>query len=105
MPDNGPYSNYRLTARIELENKPGTFDRVTRLLSREKANLGAIDIVDVNREKIIRDITFDVMNETSGERVLSKLRRVKGVKLIHASDQIFLLHLGGKITVQSKISL
>ena len=104
-PDSGPYSNYRLTARLELENKPGTFDRVTHLLSKEKANLGAIDIVEATRDKMIRDITFDVKNETHGKRVLTRLSKIQNVRLISASDRIFLLHLGGKISVQGKIPL
>jgi len=105
MPDTGPYSNYRLTARIELKNKPGTFDRVTRVLSKERANLGAIDIVDASREKMTRDITFDVLNEAHGKKVLEKLKEIKDIKLIQASDRIFLLHLGGKISVQGKIPI
>ncbi len=105
MPDSGPYSNYRLTVRLELQNKPGTFDRVTHFLSKVKANLGAIDIVEAFRDHITRDITFDVLNEAHGERVLQKLAKVRGVKLIQASDRIFLLHLGGKISVQSKMPI
>lgn len=103
--DSSHYSNYRLTARLELKNKPGTFNRVVQLLSRQKANLGAIDIVEATREKITRDITFDVLNEAHGKHVLEKLGEIRDVKLVHASDRIFLLHLGGKISVQSKIPI
>ncbi|MBI4000090.1 MAG: NAD-dependent malic enzyme, partial [Candidatus Omnitrophica bacterium] len=102
LPDSGPYSNHRLTARLELKNKPGTFNRVTHFFSKEKANLGAIDIVEATRDKIVRDITFDVLNEAHGKRVLQKLAKLRDVKLVQASDRIFLLHLGGKISVQSK---
>lgn len=105
MSDSIPYSNYRLTARIELENKPGTFNRVTRVLSKEKANLGAIDIVDATRGRIVRDITFDVMSEEHGKRVLERLAKIKDIRLVQASDRIFLLHLGGKISMAGKIPI
>ena len=102
MTDRGPYSEYRLTARLELRNKPGFFALVTNLLAKEKANLGAVDIVDVTRAKVIRDITFDVMNEKHGGRVMARLKRCRGIRVISVSDRIFLLHLGGKISVHNK---
>ena len=105
MPDLGPYSNHRLTVRLELKNKPGVFATVTELLAKEKANLGAVDIVEVTREGMVRDISFDVSSEEHGNKVLSVLRELPQVKVLSASDRIFLLHLGGKIHVQSKIPI
>ncbi len=102
MPDSGPYSNYRQTVRISLENKPGVFASVVALLAKEQANLGAIDIVEVTKEKMLRDITFDVKNEAHGKNVVDRLNRLKTVKVISSSDRIFLLHLHGKIRVESK---
>lgn len=45
MNDAGPYSNYRLTVRLELGNRPGMFAQVATALAEEGANLGAVDIV------------------------------------------------------------
>ncbi|KXK04005.1 MAG: malate dehydrogenase (oxaloacetate-decarboxylating) [Nitrospira sp. OLB3] len=103
--DIGPYSNYRLTVRLALLNKPGIFAKVAALLAEEGANLGAVDIVSANAERMIRDITFDVQNESHGERVLARLQTLPEVNVLSASDRIFLLHLGGKIRVQSKVPI
>lgn len=100
-----PYSNYRLTARLELENSPGVFAAVASLLARERANLGAVDIVQVTRRKIVRDITFDVGSEEHGEKILGQLRQLPQVRVISSSDPIFLLHLGGKIHVRNKVPI
>jgi malate dehydrogenase (oxaloacetate-decarboxylating) len=105
MENDGLYSNYRLTARLELENAPGTFAGVANLLAREKANIGAVDIVQATSAKIIRDITFDVRNEEHGQKITEALNHLKNVRVISVSDRIFLLHLGGKIKVQSKVPL
>ncbi|MBI4368014.1 MAG: NAD-dependent malic enzyme [Candidatus Omnitrophica bacterium] len=105
VPDSGPYSNYRLTVRLELKNKPGVFERVVRTLAKENVSLGAIDTVEVTRREITRDITFDVSNEAHGKRIIGRLGRIKDVALVQASDRIFLLHLGGKIAVQPKIPI
>jgi malate dehydrogenase (oxaloacetate-decarboxylating) len=103
MNDIGPYSNYRLTVRLQLANKPGMFANVASVLAMEGGNLGAVDIVSATAQSMIRDVTFDVQDEVHGERVLLRLGALPDVEVLSASDRIFLLHLGGKIQVQSKL--
>ena len=105
MVDVGPYSNYRLTVRLELANKPGMFAGVAALLAKEGANLGAVDIVSATKNRMVRDITFDVHNEEHGEKVLAQLSALPDVTVLSASDRIFLLHLGGKIRVEGKFPI
>jgi malate dehydrogenase (oxaloacetate-decarboxylating) len=105
MNDIGPYSNYRLTVRLELANKPGMFAKVASTLAEEGANLGAVDLVSATAERMIRDVTFDVRDEAHGERVLAKLNGIPDVTVLSASDRIFLLHLGGKIQVKSRLPI
>jgi len=57
MPEIGPYSNYRLTVRLELANTPGMFAKVAALLAEEGANLGAVDIVSATADCMVRDVT------------------------------------------------
>ncbi len=105
MTDLGPYSNYRMTVRLELANRPGMFARVATTLAEEGANLGAVDIVSASREKIVRDVTFDARSEEHAEQVLAQLNALPDVRVLNASDRIFLMHLGGKIRVESKLPL
>jgi malate dehydrogenase (oxaloacetate-decarboxylating) len=105
MNDIGPYSNYRLTVRLELANKPGIFAKVASALAEEGANLGAVDLASATAERMVRDVTFDVRDEAHGERVLARLNDIPDVTVLSASDRIFLLHLGGKIQVRSKLPL
>ncbi len=105
MQEIGPYSNYRLTVRLRLANKPGMFANVAAVLAMEGANLGAVDIVSATTEAMVRDITFDVRDEAHGERVVTRLGLLQDVTVLSASDRIFLLHLGGKIHVQSKFPI
>ncbi len=105
MVQEGPYSNYRLTVRLELANRPGMFARVALVLAEESANLGAVDIVSASPETVIRDVTFDVQSDEHGERVLARLNAVPDVKVLSASDRIFFVHHGGKIRVESKLPI
>ena len=103
--DFGPYSNYRLAVRLELIQKPGVFAEVVTLLAEEGASLGAADIVSASKSKVVRDITFDAKNEEHGQKILEQLDRLDGVRVISASDRIFMMHLGGKIQVGSKFQI
>jgi malate dehydrogenase (oxaloacetate-decarboxylating) len=105
MNDIGPYSNYRLTVRLELANKPGMFAQVAATLAEEGANLGAVDLVSATANRMIRDVTFDVRDEAHGDQVLARLGNLPHVRVLSASDRIFLLHLGGKIQMQSKLPI
>ena len=98
-----PYCDYRMTVRIEIPNQPGQFARLATLLAEEGANLGAIDIVEVGRNKMVRDITFDAQSEAHADHVVQRIRSLPGLRVRSASDRVFLLHLGGKIHTRSKV--
>lgn len=95
----------KLTARLELVNKPGVFAQVVKVIAEEDANLGAVDIVEVTSPRVIRDVTFDVANDAHGQRIIDALNKLENVKVVSFSDPIFLLHLGGKIHIQNKVPL
>jgi malate dehydrogenase (oxaloacetate-decarboxylating) len=98
-----PYCDYRMTVRVEIPNKPGMFAEMATAIAQEGASLGAIDIVEARRDRMVRDITFDAQSEAHAQRVLDRLRSLPHVKVRSASDRVFLLHLGGKISTRSKV--
>ncbi len=99
------YCEYRMTIRVELPHRPGQFAQLATALAEENANLGAIDIVEVKRDKMVRDITFDAQSESHAQKVLDRLNSLPEVRILSASDRVFLLHLGGKIHTRSKLPL
>lgn len=103
--DSAPFSNYRMTVRVELAQRTGVFAQVATALAEEGASLGAVDLVSATRTKVIRDITFDAKSEEHAKRVLERLNQLPDVRVIAASDQIFILHLGGKIRVSGKFQI
>ena len=64
-----------------------------------------MDIVSANAEGMIRDSSPSTCNRAPGERVLQHLGRLPDVTVLSASDRVFLLHLGGKIRVHSRVPL
>ena len=103
--DIGPYSNYRLAVRLELTQRPGVFAALTTLIAEEGASIGAVDMVSATKTKVVRDITLDTKSEEHAQRVLDRLDKLPDVKVLSASDRIFMMHLGGKIKMGSKFQI
>ena len=97
--------SYTLTLRLEIPNAPGMLGRITTQIGEAGGNIGAVDIVDALGDSLIRDITVNVRDEAHGKKVARMVREIEGLKLVSVSDKVFLLHLGGKISVESKVAI
>src|ERR1041384_2531392 len=72
---------------------------------RAGGDIGAIDIVTVGNNYIIRDVTVSSASSKHGEQIVAAVKDIDGVELLQVSDPTFLMHLGGKIEVVSKVPL
>ncbi len=102
---NAPSASYSTTVRLEITNRPGMLGKVTSAIGEAGGDIGAIDLVEVGKGTITRDLTFKARDEGHAHQVIERIRGVGGVRVINASDRTFLMHLGGKIEVRSKIPL
>jgi malate dehydrogenase (oxaloacetate-decarboxylating) len=100
-----PISRYTLTMRVELPNRPGQLGLVTSAIGVAGGSIGAIDLVDAGPDKTVRDITVSASDSEHGREIVEAVEALRSVRVISASDQVFLVHLGGKIEVQGKIPL
>jgi malate dehydrogenase (oxaloacetate-decarboxylating) len=97
--------SFSATLRLKLEDAPGTFARVAEAIGEAGGSLGAIDIVRVERRHKIRDVTVSASDDAHLHRIAEAVRSVDGVEVVRISDRTFLMHLGGKIEIASKIPL
>jgi malate dehydrogenase (oxaloacetate-decarboxylating) len=102
---NTPSASYSLTLRVKLSSRAGTLGELTTAIGRAGGDIGAIDIVSVGRDTIIRDLTVNAASADHGKSIVDAARAVDGVEVINVSDRVFLMHLGGKIEVVSKAPL
>jgi malate dehydrogenase (oxaloacetate-decarboxylating) len=100
-----PSASYSLTLRVKLSNRAGTLGQLTTVIGRAGGDIGAIDIVNVGNNFIIRDITVNTASIEQGKLIVEAVRDIDGIEVIHVSDRTFLMHLGGKIEVVSKMPL
>ncbi len=102
---NTPSASYSLTLRVKLVSRTGTLGELTTAIGRAGGDIGAIDIVSVGSDFVIRDITVNAASDTHGAEIIEAIRDIDGVEFINVSDRTFLMHLGGKIEVVSKVPL
>ena len=100
-----PSASYSLTLRVKLASRAGTFGELATAIGRAGGDIGAIDIVSVGSDFVIRDITVNAASDKHGSEIVEAIRDIDGIEFLHVSDRTFLMHLGGKIEVVSKTPL
>jgi len=100
-----PNASYSLTLRVKIHNKPGKLGEITTAIGRAGGDIGAIDIVSAGKDFLIRDITVNGYSEQHDEEITDAVNQIDGVEVLQSSDKTFLIHIGGKIEVTSKIPL
>jgi malate dehydrogenase (oxaloacetate-decarboxylating) len=100
-----PSASNSITVRLEIQNRPGLLAKVTAVIGEEGGNIGAIDIVRAGEELLVRDITINTRNDEHAEQIVDQVLDLDGVSVVNVSDRTFLMHIGGKLEVESKSPL
>jgi malate dehydrogenase (oxaloacetate-decarboxylating) len=100
-----PSASFSATLRVHLDNRPGSFGHLADAIGEAGGLLDAIDLVRVERNKKVRDVTVLASDASHMEQIVAAAERVEGVEVEHVSDRTFLLHLGGKIEMRPKAPL
>ena len=100
-----PSASYSFTVRLDIMNRPGMLGRVTSAIGQAGGDIGAVDLVEATRDRMFRDITIKARDSDHAHQIVGRLRGVTGIKVANVSDRTFLMHLGGKIEIRSKVPL
>ncbi|MEI2703574.1 MAG: NAD-dependent malic enzyme [Baekduia sp.] len=96
-------AQYSLVLRLEIADRPGMFARVATALGECGASIGAIDLVEVRDDVLLRDVTVEVASSEDWPRIADALDALDGVHVIDTTDRTFMLHTGGKIEQTNKV--
>lgn len=100
-----PNASYSLTLRVKIHNKPGQLGIITTAIGKAGGDIEGIDIVSVGKDFLIRDITVNAASESHDQEIIRAVSDIDGVEVVNVSDRTFLMHLGGKIEIASKMQL
>ena len=91
--------------RLRMPQHGSTFADVATAIAETQAMLGAIDLVRVEPNQVVRDVTVACGDGDHAEAVVRAVRDLAGVQVDSVSDRTFLMHKGGKIEVNAKLPL
>ncbi|HWN02918.1 MAG TPA: ACT domain-containing protein, partial [Candidatus Dormibacteraeota bacterium] len=100
-----PSASYSFTVRLEIRNKPGMLGRVTSVIGKAGGDIGAVDLVEMTGERVLRDITIKARDSRHAHDIADRVKSTAGVRIANISDRTFLMHLGGKIEIHSKVPI
>ncbi len=98
-----PSAQYSLTIRVEIDHKPGMLGEVASAIGRAGGTIGAVDLVHVDDDHTVRDITVDASEQSQWDAILDAIAAVGSARVIDTTDRTFLIHLGGKIEQRNKV--
>ena len=96
---------YGITIRVEGAPELQPVALITATITGAGATITALDVVESLLEKVVIDVTCDTIDADHAQEINLALTAHKGLTVRKVSDRTFLLHLGGKLEVQSKVPL
>jgi len=96
---------YGITIRIEGPPASQPVALATTVIAAAGATITALDVVESLPEKVVIDITCDTIDSAHADEITIALTKNSELTVRKVSDRTFLLHLGGKIEVTSKVPL
>ncbi|HEY9722220.1 MAG TPA: malic enzyme-like NAD(P)-binding protein [Oscillatoriaceae cyanobacterium] len=100
-----PTASYSITVRLRIANRPGMLGKIATAIGNAGGDIGAVDIVEVAQDYLLRDLTVACMDESHGEQIVLALQGMPGVDVVNVSDLTFLAHLGGKIEMANRMPI
>src|ERR671915_161732 len=100
-----PSASYSFTLRVEFPHRAGSLGKILTAVGDAGAMVGAVDIVRMGQQRSTRDITVNARDSKHGQQVVEAVEGLPEVKVVNVSDRTFLMHLGGKIEVRSRMQI
>ena len=96
---------YGITIRVDGPASTQPVSEITQAILAAGASITALDVVESVLDRVVIDVTCDAVDAEHAEAITAALSENKNLNVRKVSDRTFLLHLGGKIEIASKVPL
>jgi len=101
----GPSVSSSITARLHVAARPTAVSELTTAIEQAGGIVTALDVTASGHDQMQVDVTCATLGEAHAQQIVEALGALEGVGVQRVSDRTFLLHLGGKLQIQSKVPL
>jgi malate dehydrogenase (oxaloacetate-decarboxylating) len=91
--------------RLEVPAGGKAVSQLTHAVESAGGVVTALDVTNAGHEKLRIDVTCAARDTDHAQAIVDQLEAVEGVVIHKVSDRTFLMHLGGKIEMVSKVPL
>lgn len=99
------HSGLQYILRLLLNRDMVTFSQIVKVVDEIEGDIVALDLVRTEEESTVRDLTVELPTPQHLANLESALRALPGVHIENVSDRTFLMHLGGKIEIASRVQI
>ena len=100
-----PSPGYSITLRVAVTSSFSATSELASAVGAPARAVTALDVIESHHDSIVVDITCNTSDEDHAERVAAAVNALDGVEVRKVSDRTFLMHLGGKLSVEPKVEL
>jgi malate dehydrogenase (oxaloacetate-decarboxylating) len=104
MPASASIAN-SVTVRLVLPARATAVSEMTGLIEREGGVVTGLDVTASGATKIRIDLTMSTRDPEHAESIVDRMRQVDGIEIGRVSDRTFLVHLGGKLSIEPKMPI
>ncbi len=100
-----PSVSYSITVRLEVPARANAVSQLTTAVEARGGVVTALDVTGSAADRIQVDVTCAATDASHADALVAALRTVPGADIGKVSDRTFLLHLGGKLEVVSRVPI
>src|SRR5205085_6101938 len=100
-----PSVSNSITVRLELPARATAVSELTTAIERSGGLVTGLDVTASGHQRLRVDVTAAARDQSHAEDIVAAMRAVHGVEIGKVSDRTFLVHLGGKLTIESKVPI
>ena len=94
-----------VTVRLTLPARATAVSEMTGVIEAAGGVVTGLDVTASGATKVRIDLTMLTHDPEHAEAIVERMREVEGVEIGRVSDRTFLMHLGGKLRVESKVPI
>src|SRR6187401_1522415 len=94
-----------VTVRLTLPARATAVSEMTGVIEAAGGVVTGLDVTASGASQIRIDLTMLTHDPEHAEVIVERMREVEGVEIGRVSDRTFLMHLGGKLSVESKVPI
>jgi malate dehydrogenase (oxaloacetate-decarboxylating) len=98
-------ASYSITMRLHTTLDHTLIGAVATSIAHGGGIVTAIDVAESRQQGLVVDVTFSATDAEHSQELVEAVGALEGITVHKVSDRTFLLHIGGKIEVRSKVPL